>query len=54
MVTFRLVEENDRFLIYWYFPDGDEEKRHGVIVVDKEKEMVKIRRDWTLKAGGVH
>ncbi len=50
MVTFRLVEENDRLLIYWYFPDGDEEKRHGVIVVDKEKETIKITElaedDW--------
>ena len=50
MVTFKLVEENDRFLIYWYFPQGDEEKRHGVIVVDKVDEIVKItdlaEDDW--------
>jgi len=35
LVTFRLIEENDRFIIYWYFPDGNEDKGHGVIKIDK-------------------
>ena len=42
MVSYRLVEENDEYDIYWYFPQGVEEYGHGVIVVDKHKEEVSI------------
>jgi len=35
MVTFRLVEETDTLLTWWYFPKGKEEEGHGVIVIDK-------------------
>ena len=27
MVTFRLVEETEDYLVYWYFPDGHDEAR---------------------------
>lgn len=42
MVTFRLIEENDKYIIYWYFPEGKEECGHGVIVIDKQKEEISI------------
>ena len=42
MVTFKLMEETERYLTYWYFPNGDETKHHGVIIVDKEKETVVV------------
>ena len=29
MVTFRLIDENIRYIIYWYFPEGNEEKGNG-------------------------
>ena len=29
MVKFQLVSEDDRFIIYWYYPEGGED--HGVI-----------------------
>ena len=35
MVTFKLKEENDRQLVYWYFPHGNEENGHGTIVIDR-------------------
>jgi len=40
MVTFRLIEENDKYIIYWYFPEGKEECGHGVIIIDKQKEEI--------------
>ncbi len=42
MVTFCLIEENDKYIIYWYFPNGKEERGHGVIVIDKLKEDISI------------
>ena len=35
MVTFKLKEENDRQLVYWYFPHGNGENGHGTIVIDR-------------------
>ena len=35
MVTFKLKEENDQQLVYWYFPHGNEENGHGTIVIDR-------------------
>ncbi len=40
MVKFQLVSEDDRFIIYWYFPEGGED--HGVITVDKEMQTAEI------------
>lgn len=36
MVTFRLIEEDELRIIYWYFPEENEENGHGVIIVDKK------------------
>ena len=35
MVTFKLKEETDKQLVYWYFPNGNEENGHGTIVIDR-------------------
>lgn len=42
MVTFCLKEETQKFIIYLYYPEGDESLKPGVIVVDKEKEAIDI------------
>ena len=42
MVTFCLKEETEKFIIYLYYPEGDESLKPGVIVVDKEKEEIDI------------
>ena len=44
MVTFRLVKETEQYLIYWYFPDGHEDEMHGIILIDKLNETVKIQK----------
>ena len=35
MVTFRLIQEDELKIIYWYFPEGKEDRGHGTIVIDK-------------------
>lgn len=42
MVTFYLKEENKKFIIYIYFPEGNKSLKPGVIVVDKEREEISI------------
>ena len=42
MVTFKLIEETEQFLVYWYYPNGHEET-HGIIVVDRESGQIKLR-----------
>ena len=44
MVTFRLIEEDEQRIIYWYFPEGNEDKEHGVIIVDKIQDEVNITK----------
>ncbi len=44
MVTFRLVEETEQYLIYRYFPDGHEDEMHGIILIDKLNETVEIQK----------
>ncbi|MGN1133117.1 MAG: hypothetical protein ACI4RN_01540 [Oscillospiraceae bacterium] len=34
MVSFRLIEENELYIIYWYFPNGNEDSGHGTIVIN--------------------
>ena len=36
MVTFKLVEETEEYLVYWYYHNGKEELKPGVIIVNKE------------------
>ena len=40
MVKFKLVEENDKFITYWYYPEADEDNGHGVIIIDKEQDTI--------------
>ncbi len=42
MVTFRLIEEDEQRIVYWYFPEGKEDKGHGIIIVDKIQEEIDI------------
>lgn len=35
MVTFKLIEETDEYLIYWYYTNGNESLKPGIIIVDK-------------------
>lgn len=42
MVKFKLVEENGKFITYWYYPEADEDNGHGVIIIDKEQETIDI------------
>ena len=43
MVTFRLIEESEQHMLtYWYFVEGEEDKGHGVILVDIAKRRIKI------------
>ena len=44
MVTFRLVEENEYFISYWYFPNGNEKNGHGLIVIDKQKHIIYVAK----------
>ena len=42
MVTFKLMEETEQMLLYWYYPNGHEEI-HGGIVVKKESGQAEIQ-----------
>lgn len=44
MVTFKLVEENKQYLIYWYFPNGQEDSGYGIILLDKLSGTIKIQK----------
>ncbi len=35
MVTFKLKEQDDNHLTYWYFPNGKEANGHGTIIIDR-------------------
>ena len=40
MVTFELLIQNQEELVYWYYPEGNKDKRYGVIKVDLIKESI--------------
>lgn len=42
MVTFRLIEVDEQRIVYWYFPEGKEEKGHGIIIVDRLQDEIAI------------
>ena len=44
MVTFFLKEENEQFIIYLYYPDGNDSLKPGIIVVDKIKKDITIKK----------
>ena len=50
MVTFKLIEETDEYLLYWYYAEGDESLKPGIIIVDKIKGKIDItelaENDW--------
>ena len=50
MVTFKLVEETDEYLLYWYYAEGNESLKPGIIIVDKINGKIDITElaedDW--------
>lgn len=44
MVTFRLVEETEDYLVYWYFPDGHEDEKYGIILINKLNKTIQIQK----------
>ncbi len=50
MVRFKKFKEDERFIFYYYYPDGREDRKPGIIVVDKSKDEVEITTvaegDW--------
>lgn len=50
MVTFKLIERSEEKLVYWYYPEGNEDKRPGIIIVDCLKEEIELtelaEEDW--------
>ena len=40
MVEFILVEETDEVAVYWYYPNGDKQKHHGVVIFFKKNGRV--------------
>lgn len=50
MVTFKLIEETDEYLIYWYYTNGNESLKLGIIIVDKINGKIDITElaedDW--------
>ena len=50
MVTFELIDENEQYLTYFYYPEGLKNKKHGIIVVDKTNMQIIVKElaedDW--------
>lgn len=42
MVTFRLMEETEQLLLYWYFPNGNEET-HGILLICKDSGQIELQ-----------
>ena len=42
LVTFKLIDKREEKLIFWYYPEGNEDKRPGNMVVDRLKEKIDI------------
>lgn len=50
MVTFKLQEETDSRLVFYYYPEGNENNKPGIIVVDRTQDEIEItelaQEDW--------
>lgn len=44
MVKYYFIEENDKHIIYHYYPEDDKTKEYGIIDVDKEDEIVRVTK----------
>ena len=44
MVTFKLVEQTEKNLIYWYYPEKHQDSESGIITVDLEKDEIEITK----------
>ena len=53
MVTFKLIEETDEYLLYWYYAEGDESLKPGIIIVGRLQ--VQIEQDLSSNyISGIH
>ena len=50
MVKFELIEQNENFLKYEYYPEADKTKKPGIIIVDLKEEFIDVETpaedDW--------
>lgn len=50
MVTFKLIEKCEEELVYYYCPEGNEDKRPGTIIVNRLNEEIELTElaedDW--------
>lgn len=50
MVTFKLVEKDGMRLTYWYYPEGHEESKPGIIVAELSENEIDVteiaEEDW--------
>lgn len=50
MVTFKLIEKCEEKLVYYYYPEGNEDKRPGTIIVNRFNEEIELTElaedDW--------
>lgn len=50
MVTFKLIEIDENYIVYWYYPEGNEKRTHGIIIVDRLSNEITISKiaegDW--------
>ena len=44
MVSYRLIEQTEEKLVYRYYPNGVEDKGHGVITVDRVAGRIDVTR----------
>ena len=46
----RVLEENEKNIVFLYYPNDDKSKKPGVIIFDKEKQEIEVtelaEEDW--------
>ena len=50
MVTFEVIDENECYLTYYYYPEGNKNIKPGIIVVDRQNMQIVVKElaedDW--------
>ena len=42
MVRYELIEKTENELVYWYYPEGREDRRHGIVSVNLSTNSIVI------------